>query len=136
MYFKVGDTVNTSHGTGKIIEYDGYFDYLVDVDGSRYYLSDNDISSSNSPDVKSKLPQGSTSKTYNIKISPTMSLQDAYNTIKRELETNPEYFELWEQQIKNLRLKTNTSCEMLEKMFDIKKPQNTLKKRTLKDYHE
>lgn len=122
MNFEVGDIVYTPKGIGKIISVNNlsYGAKIQFCDGDYSFYGLNAISLITKTNRKEQ----------------KMSIKDAFNCIKQELETNPEYFELWEQQIKNLRLKTNTSCEMLEKMFDIKKPQNTLKKRTLKDYHE
>ena len=60
-----------------------------------------------------------------------ISISDAYNRIREELQSNPEYFNSWVEEIGYINL---SSCSRaIEKLFNIQQPK--IIKKTLEDYH-
>lgn len=61
-----------------------------------------------------------------------ISISDAYNRIREELQSNPEYFNLWAEKIRYIGLSSYSKA--IEKLFNIQQPK--VIKKTLEDYHE
>ena len=117
MEFKIGDTVDIPEGRGTVIGHNDHWKvYNIGIGNIVHTCTSKDMTlvSENScnekaqdPEVvepKEDLPHADIVKSKLSQAST--SLQDAYNAIKRELETNQDYYKAWVKKLSDEMEKT------------------------------